>query len=279
MSPSFQIGPLAFPSTFLVLLAGIGLGAGAAKLLGRNSGLLLRPLLWQLLIVGIVVARLAYIWPYRAAYLSNPLDIINLRDGGWDVQTGIIAAWLVGIVKTRPQVALRKPVIAALATTSVVWAAGAFALAMGNHAVLLPSASVSDFEGGNATLAAFKGKPIVVNLWATWCPPCRREMPVLQKAQAAHPDVHFVFLNQGESNAQVQQFLSAQGIELRNVLLDQKGQVGSELGNGALPTTLFFDAEGRKVATHLGELSTASLAGQLAKLGSPGRAAGASGPP
>jgi thiol-disulfide isomerase/thioredoxin len=279
MGPLIHIGPLILPSTFILLAAGIGLGAAFANFLGKNSKLLLQPLLWRLLLVGIVVARLAYIWPYRVAYLSHPLDIIDIRDGGWDVQTGIIAAWLVGIVKTRTQAALRKPVFTGLLTTSVVWAAGAFALAMNNPAGVLPSASVSDFKGGNATLSDFKGKPIVVNLWATWCPPCRREMPVLQKAQAANPDVHFVFLNQGESNAQVQQFLAAQGIVLRNVLLDQKGQVGSELGNGALPTTLFFDAEGRKVATHLGELSAAALEGQVAKLAAPRSDAGGRTPP
>ena len=106
----------------------------------------------------------------------------------------------------------------------------------------------------------------MVNLWATWCPPCQREMPVLQKAQAARPDVHFVFVNQGESAQQVAAYLARSGLQLRNVLLDAKGDAGTALGHRALPTTLFFDAEGRLVDTRLGELSEASLAERLANL-------------
>lgn len=104
---------------------------------------------------------------------------------------------------------------------------------------------------------------MVVNLWATWCAPCRREMPVLQQAQAARPEVHFVFLNQGESAERVLAFLGSQQLPLRNVLLDAHGQAGAQLGHRALPTTLFYDASGRLVDTRVGELSHATLAQRL----------------
>ena len=74
-------------------------------------------------------------------------------------------------------------------------------------------------DGTTVRLASFEGRQTVVNLWATWCPPCQREMPVLQKAQAARPDVHFVFVNQGESAQQVAAYLARSGLQLRNVLL------------------------------------------------------------
>lgn len=133
-----------------------------------------------------------------------------------------------------------------------------------------PEVSMERAPGETVTLAevlaASKGKRVLVNLWATWCPPCQREMPVLQKAQAARPDVHFVFVNQGESAQQVAAYLARSGLQLRNVLLDAKGDAGTALGHRALPTTLFFDAEGRLVDTRLGELSEASLAERLANL-------------
>jgi hypothetical protein len=91
-------------------------------------------------------------------------------------------------------------------------------------------------------------------------------MPVLQKAQAARPDVHFVFLNQGESPRQVAAYLARSGLQLRNVLFDLHGDAGARLGHRALPTTLFFDASGRLVDTRVGELSEASLAERLANL-------------
>jgi thiol-disulfide isomerase/thioredoxin len=112
-------------------------------------------------------------------------------------------------------------------------------------------------------LDGFAGRPTVVNLWATWCPPCVREMPVLQQAQRAHSDVHFVFVNQGEPAERVRSWLSGRGLELRNVLIDGRGQAGAAFDQQGLPTTLFFDAEGRLVGRRIGELSSATLGEKL----------------
>jgi hypothetical protein len=100
----------------------------------------------------------------------------------------------------------------------------------------------------------------VINLWATWCPPCRREMPVLQNAQHEHQNVTFLFVNQGESMQSVSTFLETQGLNLSNVLFDSGGQLAQKVGSMALPTTLFYSADGRLLGSHLGELSKASLA-------------------
>ena len=139
---------------------------------------------------------------------------------------------------------------------------------VGERAVRLPPLAVQSLEGPTVSLASFQGKPTVVNLWATWCPPCRREMPVLEQAQVQRPDVNFVFLNQGESPDRVRSFLAAQNLPLRNVLLDVHGRAGIELGHRALPTTLFYDARGRLVDTRVGELSQASLGQRLSMLSS-----------
>ena len=100
----------------------------------------------------------------------------------------------------------------------------------------------------------------MINLWATWCPPCRREMPVLQNAQHQHQNVTFLFVNQGESMQSVSTFLETQGLNLSNVLFDSGGQLAQKVGSMALPTTLFYSADGRLLGSHLGELSKASLA-------------------
>lgn len=59
----------------------------------------------------------------------------------------------------------------------------------------LPALTLQDLQGKDVALPTFVGRPTVVNLWATWCPPCRRELPMFQQAQAAQPGVHFVFLD------------------------------------------------------------------------------------
>ncbi len=112
-------------------------------------------------------------------------------------------------------------------------------------------------------LEDYVGKPLVVNLWATWCPPCRREMPVLAEAQRDNPELTILFVNQGEGQGVVNQYLEAEALGLDNVLLDSSGRLGQHVGSMALPSTLFYDAEGRQVGSHLGELSRASLARAL----------------
>jgi thiol-disulfide isomerase/thioredoxin len=89
-----------------------------------------------------------------------------------------------------------------------------------------------------------QGRPLVVNLWATWCPPCRREMPVLAKAQQQIPGACFVFVDQGEVAFTVQKFLNTSQLVFANVLLDPGKKLGEQLGPMALPTTLFYDASG-----------------------------------
>lgn len=91
-------------------------------------------------------------------------------------------------------------------------------------------------------------------------------MPVLQRAQAEHPGVHFVFVNQGESADKVGGWLRARGFLMHNVLLDGTGQAGAAFKQRALPTTLFFDARGRLVSMRVGELSAATLTERLQAL-------------
>ena len=150
---------------------------------------------------------------------------------------------------------------------SLLVALGAVALSVRpdtGHA--LPALELTSLEGRPMNLAEFKGKPTVVNLWATWCPPCVREMPVLQQAQAERPGVNFVFLNQGESAEQVSTWLRARRLPMRNVLLDANRQASAAFKQRALPTTLFFDARGQLVSTRVGELSSATLTERLQAL-------------
>jgi thiol-disulfide isomerase/thioredoxin len=131
----------------------------------------------------------------------------------------------------------------------------------------LPTLTLLTLAAQPTTLAEVaQGQPLVVNLWASWCPPCRREMPVLAAAQQQEKEVTFVFANQGEDAATVFRYLQASQLDLKNVVFDAGAQLGPAVGSTALPTTLFYDANGQLVNVHLGELSKASLANQLAAL-------------
>ncbi|HEY8709545.1 MAG TPA: TlpA disulfide reductase family protein, partial [Burkholderiaceae bacterium] len=107
-------------------------------------------------------------------------------------------------------------------------------------------------------------------------PPCRREMPLLAAAQRQQPDVSFVFANQGEDAPTIAQYLVAEQLLLANVLRDPATALGRKIGSMGLPTTLFYDARGRLVGTHIGALSAASLASNLQRLGAARGAGGQS---
>ena len=160
----------------------------------------------------------------------------------------------------------RTRTLLALAFWIVVWQATVAVMRLTDDPALSEK-QVTLLDGGTTTLAALAdGKPLVVNLWASWCPPCRREMPVLAAAQQRETGVSFVFANQAESRASVLRYLAASTLDLANVTLDPYTELGSIAGSGMLPATLFYDAEGRLVATHLGALSAPALDKKLARL-------------
>jgi thiol-disulfide isomerase/thioredoxin len=264
MEQALVLGPLSFPLGMLLALAAMALGPFAGEWMARRAGVDIGSLVFRMMVAGLLAARLGYIVQYWDAYRQSPLSMLDVRDGGWRPWIGVAAALIAAIVVGARRPLLRKPLAAAFGAAGLVWLLGTLALsALSNEQGTLPTASLRSLGGENVALSSFTGKPTVVNLWATWCPPCRREMPVLQQAQASRTDVNFVFLNQGESAEKVRAFLAAQHWPLQNVLLDGRGEVAGELGVRGLPTTLFYDAAGRLVDVRVGELSVATLAQRL----------------
>ncbi len=267
MNQALQIGPLSLPYSVLLTWVAIALSGFLATRLARAAGTNAEPTLTLMLLVGLVAARLAFVWQWREQYLASPLSILDIRDGGWEPIAGVVVALLFGLHRARRQAGLRKPVLAAAFTTgTVLLLGGVGTLLVAASAVPLPPLTLSSLQGRPVSLAGFAGKPTVVNLWATWCPPCQREMPVLQQAQAANPDVNIVFVNQGEEAPTIAAFLDRHGLALGNVVVDPQRRTGAALGHRALPTTLFFDAQGRLVDTRIGELSQATLTQRLASV-------------
>jgi thiol-disulfide isomerase/thioredoxin len=165
------------------------------------------------------------------------------------------------------RVPLRKPLSIGLAAGALTWGALYGALYMIDRSTMMPTVALTTLAGEPTDLAQqAAGKPMVVNLWATWCPPCRREMPVLAAAQKKETEIRFVFADQGEDATTVQRYLGETKLDLANVLLDADGAIGKEVGAMGLPTTLFYNAEGRLVDTHVGALSDATLASKLDRL-------------
>jgi thiol-disulfide isomerase/thioredoxin len=112
-----------------------------------------------------------------------------------------------------------------------------------------PMAAFEDPDGAPATLADFRGKPVLLNLWATWCAPCVAEMPTLDRLAAREPGrLNVVTLSQDlDGRDRVEAFFEKQGYRNLETWLDPRMALMTGLEAGTLPTTILYDARGREV--------------------------------
>lgn len=109
-----------------------------------------------------------------------------------------------------------------------------------------PDFQLKTIEGETIKLSDFHGQKILLNFWATWCPPCRDEMPDMQKYHEQHDDVTILAVNLTESERMIddiEEFLDEFSITF-DVLLDENTEVANLYTAHALPTTYFIDPEG-----------------------------------
>ena len=110
-----------------------------------------------------------------------------------------------------------------------------------------PEISLNTFEGDEISLSDFKGYPVIVNFWASWCPPCRTEMPALQRAYDNYAEKGVVFLAVNELNqdsrSAVLDFVEENALTFP-ILADELGIASKVYQVSSLPTTFFIDANG-----------------------------------
>jgi len=125
-----------------------------------------------------------------------------------------------------------------------------------------PDFRLESLDGRQVSLADYAGQVVLLNFWATWCPPCKDEIPAIERVYEAHRDEGFMVLgiNEGEALAVVQVFASEIGITYP-VLIDKRGNVAAKYRRRGLPLTLIVDRDGVIQVRHEGYLT----AGQLDK--------------
>jgi thiol-disulfide isomerase/thioredoxin len=120
----------------------------------------------------------------------------------------------------------------------------------------LPQLAFTDGDGRPLSLADFHGRVVLLNLWATWCVPCRKEMPTLDRLQAKLGGDRFIVIplsiDRG-GTATVKGFYQQVGVKRLGIYLDPSSRVPSLLAAPGVPTTLLIDGRGREVALKLGE--------------------------
>lgn len=268
---SISLGPVALPlAPVLVLLAVWGaswLATHLASNVTGKDGATAGNAVISAAILGLLAARLAHLALNAELYASIPWSAFDVRDGGWHAPSGLVTgtAWLLWRGLRTP--ALRRPLAAGVLAGSSLWIGASLVTGVDN-APELPALALTELNSGTPVdlRQAARGRPVVVNLWASWCGPCRQEMPTLAAAQRREAAVGFLFVNQGESSSAVNAYLDDQGLHLREVLLDAGSRLGPAVGSRGLPTTLFYDAQGRQVDAHFGVLNAAALESRLRAL-------------
>ncbi len=129
---------------------------------------------------------------------------------------------------------------------------------------------LTSWEGEKVTLKDFAGKPVVLNFWASWCPPCQSEMPYFQEAFLEHgEEVSFIMadLVDGgrETESAARRFIAEKGYTFP-VYFDPATRAASDYGVMSIPTTFFIDGQGIVRAFHLGAMSREMLEEEIQAL-------------
>ncbi len=119
----------------------------------------------------------------------------------------------------------------------------------------MPSLALVDLDGRAWSLGSLAGRVVLLNFWATWCEPCRLEMPSLEAAARAHRDAGLVVLavNYKETAATIRSFLERMPYKA-TILLDADGDAATEWTPRVFPSTVLIGRDGKPVATVMGDL-------------------------
>jgi thiol-disulfide isomerase/thioredoxin len=257
MGDSLTIGPLSLATDRLMALVAIAIFVILASVIARHRDARAEQTGWLALGLGLLFARLSYVATHRDAFTDDPWSALYFWQGGFAPGPGLSAAIAVIVLRHFRSSALM-PLLGALVLAGGL-GLGAAAIKREVSIVPLPAGIVvTTTQGRPVPLDGLRGRPLVINVWATWCPPCRRELPMLIE-EAGRGTVPVLLVSQGESRPQVLGYLHQARLTTAGIHLDERNSLGRALDIRALPTTLFIDAEGRIVRRHTGEISRAAV--------------------
>lgn len=261
---AINIGPLAIPVSPLLVIISVLIGFMVASLVAKKDKDSVSNILMMVLLAGAFFGRLMFVLRFFDSY-DSVWQMLDIRDRGIDYTAAVFSGAMVLLIALRKR-KHRKALLCGVFTMAGLYAVFTLVISSGTSQSVLPDLKFRQLDGQVVSIPQISQQQAsVVNLWATWCPPCRREMPVLAKAEQEHSNITFILLNQKEATQTVQQFLARQNLNFEHVLLDNKGDMATNMGAFGLPVTLYFDAKGQLVHSHMGELSSASLQQSIEK--------------
>ncbi|MBW4025267.1 MAG: TlpA family protein disulfide reductase [Proteobacteria bacterium] len=242
----------------------------------------------RMFVIGVLGARFAYVIRHFSAYQPHILSAFFVWQPGYTPWAGFaLALAYLGWMVWRQQISLlqlRLIALVGIPLTALYWVSlatvGQFApvdrLQPGSR---LPSIGLMTLNGQPVDLAGLRGRPAIVNIWATWCLPCREEMPLLNRtfAKRQKGGLAMVGVDLAEPAQRVQQFLTSAPVHY-SVWVDPptipshrarspSTTLFARTGGFAVPTTIFVDRKGIIRSIYVGKLTASVLAIKVADMG------------
>jgi len=290
MPEGFSIGPLLIPTRPLAVILSLLLAVWVSNRIAGRMGLdaqwlqrVAEGCAWS----GIIGARLGFVLMTWSAFRAAPWTALYFWQPGYHLYSGLLigAAFAIWRIWQRP-VRERRSYIRALGGGYAVGAilavavlgtmnmfTGAQTLRSGDR---VPDFTLVNVSGDRVRFSDLTGQAVVLNFWATWCPPCRREMPLLDTIQKEYRSrgLSVVGVNVGEEPEVVRRFVESMGVEYsiwanapnKQIGFDSSQSIHRRFGGVGLPTTIFVDPRGIIRDQHLGELNRAILQTQAEEL-------------
>jgi thiol-disulfide isomerase/thioredoxin len=260
-----EIGPFVLGWPRFAALAGMVLFVIAAEVLARIARRpQLSPWAGRVVLWGLIGARLGHVAEAPQVFLAEPWTILALWQGGFSPWGGALGVAVVTALAFRRGLPL-VPAFGALWLGLMLWLVLILDFT-DRPPVPAPDLQLAMLDGSLFAFESRPAQPLVVNLWATWCPPCRRELPMLADLAATSPGVSFLLASQGETAATVEAHLARAGISATHVALDPEGALARHYGTIGLPVTLFLNTDGTLAHVHVGEISRAIMLRQITAL-------------
>jgi cytochrome c biogenesis protein CcmG, thiol:disulfide interchange protein DsbE len=129
-----------------------------------------------------------------------------------------------------------------------------------------PNFKLETLDGNTISFERLTQQPVILNFWATWCEPCKEEMPLLQAYEVKYPEIVVIGINYDEPLQTVRRFVENNDVAFQ-ILLDPGGKISNQFKVFGFPTTFFIDANGVLQANHIGQLNEQLMDLYLEKIG------------
>jgi len=278
MGNTINLGPLALDAAIFSFIVAYILSFVSLSVLSRKFSIdqrWMRSTFDGAFFSALIGARLGFVFSYWPAFQQEPWTMFYFWQSGYMLGAGVVT-WLAFMVAkvavmTSDQ---RKQNMGTLSLhlslflsiyllSSTIITGNVGDQASNSEYPLLTNFQMQTLEGDAVSLESLKGQPSIINFWATWCGPCRREMQLLNDAYHEYQDqgINLVAINMSEPVNLVESYLKENNLDLPVWVdgVDLGEDVFHNLGGEVLPTTLFIDAQGDIRRIRVGELSSGTL--------------------